>query len=175
MSVDKVHVMVDLETLDTSPSAVILSIGACTIEFGTTHSQFYIELDPNTQYERTKSQSTIDWWAKQPEGLMPQGTVAIAEALLNFKDWLSSLRAEPIIWANGISFDGTILEHAYSQYSLKLPWKYNAVRDYRTICRMFPSYIFPANPKAHDALSDARHQTECLQGILKAKPNLTLA
>lgn len=173
MSVDKVHVMVDIETLDTTPTAVILSIGACTIVpwFPT---EFYEELDVNTQYERTKSESTIAWWATQTMP-MPQGTTPIKDALQSFGRWISSLRAEPIIWCKGTDFDTAILAHAYAQHKIPLPWKYNAVRDFRTVKKLFPHYQFPANPQAHNALQDALHQTEELKAILKANPNLSLA
>lgn len=175
MSVDKVHVMVDIETLDVIPSAVILSMGAAVITDSLTPMTFYIELDANDQYERTKSQSTIDWWSKQIDGLMPKGETNIAAGLLKFSTWISSLRADPIIWCKGTDFDTAILSHAYNQYKLTVPWKYNSVRDFRTVKKLFPSYNFPANPHAHDALADAKHQAEELKAILKANPNLTLS
>ena len=174
MSVDKVYVMVDIETLDVVPSAVILSIGACVIQ-DIVDTTFYVELHTDTQYERTRSESTIDWWAKQKEGLMPQGTTPIVDALQSFSRWLSALRAEPIIWCKGTDFDTAILSHAYLQYHIPLPWKYNSIRDFRTVKKLFPHYQFPANPNAHNALADAKHQAEELRAILKANPNLTLA
>lgn len=173
MSVDKVHVMVDIETLDTTPTAVILSIGAITLDpdYPVT---FYAELDVSTQFERTRSEGTIEWWSKQPIAV-PQGTTYIQDALADFKKYLSALRAEPIIWCKGTDFDTAILSHAYAQHKLLLPWKYNSVRDFRTVQRLFPHYNFPANPNAHHALADAKHQAEELRAILQANPNLTLS
>lgn len=172
MSVDKVHVMVDIETLDVIPSAQILSIGATTLDpdYPTT---FYTELDVSTQFERTRSQGTIEWWSTQPIP-MPQGMTFIQDALEGFSKFLSALRPEPIIWCKGTDFDTAILSHAYAQHKLTLPWKYNSVRDFRTVKKLFPHYNFPANPNAHHALADAKHQAEELRAILKANPNLTL-
>lgn len=172
MSVDKVHVMVDIETLDVVPSAVILSIGATTLDPDYPIA-FYSELAVSTQFERTRSEGTIEWWSKQTIP-MPQGTIDIVIALADFKKYLSALRAEPIIWCKGTDFDTAILANAYAQYKIPLPWKYNAIRDFRTVKKLFPHYKFPANPNAHHALADAKHQAEELRAILKANPNLSL-
>lgn len=176
MSQDKIHVMVDIETLGVIPSAVILSIGAITIVNSPVPEwNFYQELDTDTQFERTKSQSTIDWWAKQPEGLMPKGSTDIRKALSNFHEFFSHLRAEPIVWCKGTDCDIAILTHAFTQYHMPVPWKYDAVRDFRTLKKLFPHYSYPANPNAHNALADAKHQAEELKAIFKANPNLTMA
>ena len=64
MQTDKIHIMVDIETYDTKPTAVILSIGACVVT--DPGQNYYRELDPTTQTYRTVSDSTKEWWAKQP-------------------------------------------------------------------------------------------------------------
>ncbi len=172
-SQDKVHVMIDIETLDVAPTAVILSIGACTIEEGPENT-FYGEYDPDTQYERTRSQSTIDWWDKQSIP-MPRSDIHLKDGLLKLRGWFSSLRAEPIVWCKGTDFDTIILTHAYKQHNLSVPWHYSSVRDFRTLKKLFPSYSYPKNPRPHHALADAKHQAEELKGIMRANPNLTLA
>lgn len=173
MSQDKVHVMVDIETMDTERTAVILSIGACTIE-PWYPTEFYGECNPDTQFERTKSQSTMDWWNKQAIPI-PGGPIHLATILTEFSYWLSSLRAEPIVWCKGTDFDAAILTHAFNQYHMSVPWKYSAVRDFRTLKKLFPYYSYPTNPNAHNALADAKHQAEELKAIFKANPNLTMA
>lgn len=172
-SQDKVYVMIDIETLDVESTAVILSIGACTIE-DRPENTFYGEYDPETQYERTKSQSTIDWWAKQSIP-RPGSDIYLHEGLRELARWFSSLRADPIVWCKGTDFDTAILTHAYKQYHLSIPWHYNSVRDFRTLKKLFPAYSYPKNPQPHHALADAKHQAEELKGIMRANLNLTLA
>lgn len=158
----KVHIMVDIETLDVCPTAVILSIGACTLDEIDT---FYQELDTSSQYERTRSQSTIEWWSKQSIP-MPAGTVPIKDVLYNFKHWISALRAEPIIWCKGTDFDVAILANAFNQYSMGIPWKYNHIRDMRTLVKMHPQITHAPNLNPHHALQDALYQARQLRKLL---------
>ena len=64
-------VMIDLETLDTSPTAVVLSLGAVAFD-PYTHAHgatFYVEftnfLEQQTGVGRTISPSTMLWWMQQ--------------------------------------------------------------------------------------------------------------
>ena len=170
-----VHIMVDIETLDTDRTAVILSIGAVTIPsmLGNEFKSFYVECYEYKQYERTASQDTINWWAKQPSGLMPKGTILLTEALKEFKLWIEQQRAEPIMWCKGTDFDTAILAHAFQQYKIPVPWKYNAIRDVRTLEKIL-SVASQKNENPHNALADALHQSRKLQQIM-LEYNLVLA
>lgn len=163
MSLDKVHIMVDIETLDTTPSAVILSIGAVTMH-NAEYAMFYREYNPDTQFERTKSQSTIDWWKGQPISI-PSSELELYTGLEEFSYWIKSLRAEPIIWCKGTDFDTAILAHAYKQYKLEVPWKYNRVRDMRTLKKLHPQLTYSENLSPHHALQDAISQANHLEQI----------
>lgn len=157
MSSEKVNVMVDIETLDVKSTAVILSIGACTIEQFTKAITFYEEIDPASQSNRSISQSTVDWWKTQ-SGYPGKGIRSLKAVLTSFSRYLSSLRAEPIIWCKGTDFDTAILANAFAEHGMEVPWKYNAVRDFRTLKKLFPVSVGP-NPTPHNALADALHQS----------------
>ena len=164
---DKVHIMVDLETLDTAPTAVILSIGACLVERSSLlpGQEFYTELATASQFERTQSKDTLEWWDTQPEGVKPKGDgnhIFFALGALSY--WIQSLIATPIIWCKGTDFDTAILANAYAQLKQPLPWKYNNVRDYRTLAKSFPN-VMRTSPVTHNALQDARDQAEHLKEI----------
>ena len=156
MSSSKVNVMVDIETLDTERTAVILSIGACTMAPFTGALTFYEEIMIVGQENRTQSQGTIDWWKTQ-SNYPGQGIRTLPAVLTSFSRDISSLRAEPIIWCKGTDFDTAILSHAYKQFDMEVPWKYNSVRDFRTMKKLFPVHMV-SNPNAHHALGDALHQ-----------------
>lgn len=167
MSQDKVHLMVDIESEDVEPSAVILSIGGCTIREIDTSKYFYSELDTNTQFGRTKSPFTLEWWKTQVAkgGYKPDGKVYIKDALEQFSDWIKSFNARPIIWCKGTDFDVKILDDAYKMEKLEVPWAYNDVRDFRTLKKLHPQLTFPENQFAHHALEDALYQARCLNTI----------
>lgn len=162
MQTGKIHFMVDIETYDTKPTAVILSIGAVVITDPT--QSYYRELDPTTQTYRTVSDSTKEWWSKQPMPI-PIGPYSLYAALSDFSGWLQDIckGAEPVIWCKGTDFDVAILANAYEQMYLPVPWKYNNIRDCRTVFK-----IAQWGPKkaAHNALSDAIDQADDLLGAL---------
>lgn len=166
-STDPVHFMVDLETLDTIPSAVILSIGACVIPVHMDPADgdvFYAEVHVDSQYMRTKSLQTIEWW-KQQSNCPDRGTTSLTDALRSFREYLLRITKRPIIWCKGTDFDTAILAHAYRQQGVDAPWRYNDVRDFRTIKKMFSESLVVTAPNLnpHNALADAVHQAKELQ------------
>jgi len=173
-----VHFMVDLETYDTVPSAVILSIGACVVYsvgefFYEEHRPtFYTELDIETQFARTRSISTMKWWAEQGEGKCPcAGATSLDSALVQLNNFIwkhaTSIGARPIIWCKGTDFDTAILADAYRQCNRDLPWKYNDVRDFRTVKKLFGTMVDPKieNGEPHHALADAIFQARQLESM----------
>lgn len=160
MQTDKIHIMVDLETYDTKPTAVILSIGAVVIVDPI--QSYYRELDPTTQTYRTVSDSTKEWLSKQPMPL-PVGPYSLYAALSGFTAWIKSFNREPVIWCKGTDFDVAILANAYQQMYLLVPWKYNNIRDCRT---MFKVAQWEPKKANHNALQDASDQAIDLLGAL---------
>ncbi len=162
-----VHVMVDIETLDTTPTAVILSIGACTIEVEEPRDRelFYYPCKLE-QPNRTIGPDTLEWWVKQVQSgnPLPIGNLYLAEVLGKFGQWLYSLPGPPIMWSKGTDFDIVILRNAMEQLGHRIPWKYNHVRDMRTIKKLFPlDTEFPFVGTPHNALDDAINQALYLQ------------
>ena len=158
--------MIDIETYDVTPSAVILSIGAEQILGSQT---FYLEVNPNTQYERTTSIATKEWWAQQ--GNPPiHGVTELNLALTQLSNWIKNLSAEPVIWCKGTDFDTVILTHAYRSFDMETPWKYNNVRDCRTVFKILG---VTSSRATHNALEDAMMQSDELIGAL-ATHNLVL-
>lgn len=157
------NVVIDLETLALSPNACILSIGACS-ENG---EKFYTELDWEAQrdlWAREVNQSTWDWWMAQEAenpGLFPGGAGCqlLVNALQELSEWLSAYDKEELkIWCRGLNFDISILEHAFRQQGVEIPWKYNMVRDVRTALDVVPGLpgVELQKPrKKHHALKDA--------------------
>ena len=120
------HLMIDLETLATGPDATILTIAAQAFDpFGNGHydRHYYARVTLESQENRSIEEGTLDWWATQPavvrdEALDRSGRVPLDQALdeLGRLIWQSRM-----IWAQGPTFDCTILEHAYKSSASPCP------------------------------------------------------
>lgn len=165
---NKKHVMVDIETLGTNARAVILSIGACRfdIETGEILGKFYRNISwDNDFWEREISPSTLQWWFNQRKAAQKAWStkqVPLTEALVAFSAWFPK---SSLIWANGPSFDITILGDAYEQYGIDAPWFYRNVQSFRTAKLFGEEFTKEKIDKTgvyHNALDDAINQAQQL-------------
>ena len=169
------HVMIDLETLGTVASAVILSIGAVKFDLESgaiADDGFYasISIDSNLDYGRRIQEDTLLWWLKQPaaaQQVFHENKMALPEALESFSDWMET--DDKHVWSNGADFDLPMIAHAYHQVQLTLPWKYwnsNCVRTYKKLPGARDVKIQTSGVK-HNALSDAYNQAQLVCAIHK--------
>ena len=162
------HVMIDLETMGKNPNSAIVSIGAVIFDPRTNKvgnkptTQFYRELDWEEQ-GRTICPDTQAWWLKQSEHARSalNGLDDLEEELVNLANWLP---ADCKVWGNGSIFDIAMLEDAYRQYGIDIPWKFWNVRDCRTIKDLYESsrggWDKTAGGNAHNALHDVIYQAQ---------------
>lgn len=165
-------VMIDIETLDTSPSAVILSIGAVRFDvenLGAIGDSFHrhIDIESNLKYGRTVSGSTILWWLDQDAMARKNITSAQTESLYAVLGQLGQfIKPNDRVWGNGASFDNVILGDAYRRCDLPQPWRYWSDMCYRTLKNVYKHVPKPKfEGVEHDALDDARYQALHLQAI----------
>lgn len=162
-----INVMIDLETLGMGESAIICSIGACTFMTAEPQKTFYHELDIEKQPGRVFDPSTVKFWMKQGNAPV-HGTYQLSSVLSGLNVWLENLKQPVIIWANGTDFDIPMLKHAYQYYCMKPNWRYDAVRDYRTMRKLFPNIKADEfTGSKHNALDDAINQAAHLTKILR--------
>ena len=165
-------IMIDLETADITPSAVILTVGAQMFDplgegiIEGENAQFYARVDTESQPNRTIDDGTLAWWGTQPqeaqdEAFGPENRVPLKEVLERL---YKMIWASKHVWTNG-AFDMTILENAYKQSGMALPWKYHVVRDTRTVYSLWPD--LPKPEAAHHALDDCWRQIALLQATLQ--------
>lgn len=179
----KAHVAIDLETLSTSPAAVILSIGAVAMaEGGDTLADFYSICSIASQHDRQIDKSTLVWWDKQS----PEARNALTQAnepnsptldsvLDELTRWLGDLGEsyDVHVWGNGSDFDIAILNHAYKQRSPFVPWNFRKVRDMRTLYDLtlrFGLDIKGTAPRVgihHNAKDDAQFQAQVIVESLR--------
>jgi len=169
------NVMVDLETLGNVGDAVILSIGAVKFDIDSDKIDddgFYasISVDSNLEAKRRIQEDTLIWWMKQSaeaQAVFHEEKQTLGDALDLFADWLGPNADKLCLWANGADFDLAMLQHAYVQHGMEVPWAFWNNRCFRTYKNLphARQVKFVADGVKHNALTDALNQAKHLQLI----------
>jgi hypothetical protein len=166
-------ITIDTETLDTVPSAVLLSIGAFAFDIDDVRqtqqsiikvardgelaefsdNAFYCLADTFDQLMkgRTVSANTQNWWRKQGEEAQ-EALIGDREPLRKCLELLSYwIKDHPDarIFFRGTDFDGSILENAYRMYAIECPWHWGGKRDVRTYIDAMTKGTKGYLPKTH--------------------------
>jgi DNA polymerase III epsilon subunit-like protein len=172
----KTDIMIDLETLATSPDAAILTIGAVKFDpFGDDINEpncdkFYVrvDLDSCDRIGLVTNDDTINWWAQQSkeaqeEAFSPDNRVDIVDAMNQLYKFCWGAKR---VWSHGASFDVVICEHIFGKIQKAVPWKFWEVRCTRTL---FDIGINPERPPVlkHHALEDAWNQAVGVQHVFQ--------
>lgn len=165
------HLMVDLETLDTSPSATILTIGAVKFDpfSDAPMAEFYVRVNVEDQDALgcTVSDSTVEWWGQQDpevmeEAFSPDDRISLVDAMAQFHSfaWGSSK-----FWSHGATFDLVMLQDRCTRLKRSTPWSYWDMRDTRTLFDLAD----PEMPQAskHHALEDAKRQAIGVRNVYR--------
>jgi hypothetical protein len=172
------HGMIDLETLDVTPSATVLSLGAVKFNpFNDSepHSELYfkISIDDQDRLGRSVSDKTIEWWSQQDPAVMeeafdqsnPNEVMTVEQALVSLNRWVVGVDE---IWAQGYGFDITMLEDMYRSIGKPIPWQFWQISDARTITKRMPrDPRKDMQTNLHNALADAYFQAKSVQIIFK--------
>jgi hypothetical protein len=176
-------IMIDLETLATSPDAAILTIGAVKFDpFGSELKEpdmesFYckVDLDSCDRIGLVTNDDTIAWWASQSKEAQeaafdPEGRIDIVDA---FNQLYKFCWGAKRVWSNGSVFDIMICEHVFKKINKAVPWKFWEIRDVRTA---FDLGINPNRPPvtAHHALEDAWNQAVGIQTVYNSLRSATM-
>lgn len=169
-------IMIDLETLATSPNAAVLTIGAVKFDpFGDelrepSCEKFYVrvDLDSCDRIGLVTNDDTIAWWANQSkeaqdEAFSPDNRVDIVDAMHQLYKFCWGAKR---VWSHGAAFDVVICEHIFGKIQKAVPWKFWEVRCTRTL---FDIGINPERPPVlkHHALEDAWNQAVGVQHVFQ--------
>jgi len=169
-------IMIDLETLGTTPNSTILTIGAVKFDpFGDELTdpkcvKFYcrVDLDSCDRIGLDTSEDTIAWWAQQSkesqdEAFHPDDRIDIAVAMEQLYKFCWGTKR---VWSHGAAFDVVMCEHIFRKVGRAIPWSFWEVRDTRTL---FDLGIDPERPPVlkHHALEDAWNQAVGVQNVYK--------
>jgi len=178
----KLNVMIDIETMGTTPRAPILSIGAAVFSGKEIIDTYSVNIDweSNTTAGRIPDMGTVRWWMQQSEEARDallceeQHTMGIEEAMLSLKQYLDHVNTTIgngegyEIWANGPDFDLVIVKNAYDSFGMEAPWDFRRVRCFRTAQKLFNDVVHWGGGKrntAHVAVDDAVAQATHLLAI----------
>lgn len=183
------HLVLDIETLGTTPGCEIRSIGAAFVTYGIDLSSkslsqdhflahrrsFYRLTDNSTLYRGDWMNPTIKFWESKKvsprarhHAFTHPDRIPIDEALAHLAKHIASLRQpdrDLMLWGNGPEFDMSILEYAYRATGQSVPWQYWEVRDIRTATSLHPVTLRRRTTK-HHALMDAEHEAKMLAMVL---------
>ena len=169
-------IMIDLETLATSPNSAVLTIGAVKFDpfnietDNSTCEKLYIrvDLDSCDELGLEVNDDTIAWWSQQSkeaqdEAFSPEGRIHIREA---FNQLYKFCWGAKRVWSHGAAFDTVICENIFRKLGKAVPWSFWEVRDTRTL---FDLGIDPQRPPVlkHHALEDAWNQTVGVQNVFQ--------
>ena len=159
------HVMLDIETLATTPDAVVMSVGVVKFDphTGTPYNKtlWRPDIDEQTARDRHVSESTLEWWAKQPDHIQEdafsdEGRIPVVEFMKELNRYCVGMEK---IWCQGPQFDMLILENLYIQYGHHFGWQFWQVMDCRTLFQLMPVDPRKAiQQDLHSADADAYYQ-----------------
>lgn len=172
------EIMVDLETMGTSPCAPVISIGAVSFTDTAINATFKrnVALRSTLDAGAVPDAGAIEFWLKQPKNVIDlwlEDSKPLIDALADFSRWFKECHGDGL-WGNGATFDNVILRNAYKSVNMVPPWHYRQDMCYRTVKALFvPPEFKPKLEDAgsrvhHDSLSDAIYQAEVLiqSGVL---------
>lgn len=163
----KENIMIDLETLGTSPDSAILSIGAVTFDKDGIGDEFYVNVDLKSSIKVGASidPETVYWWLSQSceAGIiLSKDRLNVTPALDRLSEFFRNCSDNVKVWANSPSFDCVMLHNYFKRigYS-ESPWRFYNERDFRTFLaltnaeRVKPDVV-------HNALEDAKAQAQTI-------------
>ena len=173
--------MLDIETLATSPSSVVLTFGAIKFNPFNADSEmsdglyFRINVDEQIALGRTVDEGTVVWWGTQneevrEEALGEHNRVSLEEFTRALNKFVVGVDR---IWAQGPVFDIVILENLYRQLGKPAPWQYYTIRDSRTLLKALGDDR-KAGQLLHNALADAVSQAQAIQSAVSRYSLTTL-
>lgn len=165
------NVMLDIETLGTSPNSAILQIAVQRFDINSgelgdsanvfVSAQSCIRVGLEMEFE------TISWWMKQENTtIFDREGMPLHVALNSLNGFI---KPDDLVWANSPSFDCRILRNAYAKTEIEVPWKYKNEWCFRTMMALYPeikeNHVYSG--MSNDALDDCRNQIEMLVKCFK--------
>lgn len=160
LTTPEVEAMVDLETLDTTPTSAVFQ--AAIVFFDKTHTIIYretwnINVDEQLARFRTVSASTLAFHLGNPENvkaaLEDEEAVSVGTFVRHLIDNIQIYKPK-MIWTKG-NFDCNILQTMFNDEGLNTPWNFRQICELRTLMREIG---VKRGEVSHNALEDCTKQ-----------------
>lgn len=172
----RVQIMLDLETLGTTPGSIVWEIGGAVIVNAEIAAFFHLLIDVNDAGEcgLQIDAETLGWWMEQEDAAIANLKKALTGAgeplrmaMEKLSNWIAEIcqsygDPHPLIWGNGANFDPVLLGACFEVLKMPVPWDGRDVRCYRTLKNLLPMVKVEREGVAHRADDDARHQARHL-------------
>lgn len=173
------HISIDLETLDTTATALVLSCGLVAFDPNTGEiidKQYtrFVKLDEQAARGRTISPATVRWWTGQSDEARRVMTddesngERIVPGLTSI-DTFFGQHAPKGVWGNGS--DNAILGSLFRSFGQVPPWSYSQNFCLRTLknLQLPKTFVKPVRVGTHhNALDDAEYQANYIFAICRA-------
>lgn len=163
----EIHMVLDLETLGDTPTAVLFEAGVAAVDVSNLNSRIYAESFvlrlADAMMDGDVSASTLEWWLSdasirqpardrlakiwgQKDGLRPMQSMRyLLDGINNFWN-----RHKPVaVWAMGATFDFPILNDKYARHEMRAPWSFRDQLCARPLRRIFPAEYKIAHDEAN--------------------------
>lgn len=168
--------MIDLETLGTTPGSVVTQIGLCSFnalgDKSMEASQIHVDVQSSLNAGMTMDWETIRWWLMQEQEAreaMTIGGVELTDAVDQMNDHVRKYHdvgaAEFRVWGYASTFDPVLLSSLARAAGAELLWGYRQESCLRTLARLYPEVERPEPMTKHIASYDALAQAKWCQGI----------
>ena len=164
-------IMIDIETMGTRSTSMIVQIGACYFNrvTGDIGEKFKVNIyHDNDNF--TVDYSTIKWWLERNEEARASilgDEISIQDAIIKLTEFLSKAT---YVWSHA-TFDIPILLNAFDKVGEKFPIHYTKMRDIRTLIDIKndnKKSILNRGGTHHDALDDCIYQVAyCVEALNK--------
>lgn len=165
--------MVDLETMGSGPTSVVVQIGCVAFEIDTGEilHELLVNVNPQEEIENgfTIEGSTLTWWAEEAKKghcTWTSGQMDCKTAWLRYANFIRGYGTRNSrVWSHS-TFDAPIVTYHLNVLKLRQPVHFNRYLDLRTISVLARGrFSIPESQRpddAHDALADCKYQVEWL-------------
>lgn len=165
------RLMLDIETLDTEPTAVVFQVGACVFDDSGdifNKSLWHVDILPQIIRGRTISLETQKFWMAQKEEAwfrMPQEVTTVFQMFTDLNVMIDQKKVGEV-WSNSPSFDAVIMRSLAKDFSASPAWDFRQDRDVRTLKKIatFMGWggFNSVTATTHNAIEDAIDQTNAV-------------
>lgn len=144
---DPIGIMLDLETLGVTPNAVVTQVAMTAFDLSEPERIIsevveYLPIQPQLDAGRQIDASTLTWWMRQSDVARGVFSKSDGDDPEELNALIRHIRRKFVqltenkdyqVWARGPQFDVVMLESLMFMVKESAPWKYDSVRDLRTL------------------------------------------